>query len=247
VSRLLREDFGTVREHEIARLLRGLGYESKTFTIETTSPDGPATITAERLLFTLGRDPNTDCIGIEHSGIELDERGFIKTSDHLATSAENVWALGDVIGGPQFTHTAAWEAKYLERLLLDGEDVPIDYAPVPHAVFSRPEVAGVGATEQELKASGAPYHAAALPYSTAAKGRAIKEAHGLCKILVAPDGELLGVNIVGHDASVLIHQAIMAMRWKPHIDALTDIIYIHPSLPEVVRNTARRAAAMVNE
>jgi len=252
VRRVFIEGFTSSVPTRMNTDITSVSHDGNEFTIETTSPGGPEPIKAERLLFTLGRVPNTDAIGIEHSGIELDERGFIKTNDHLATSAANVWALGDVIGGPQFTHTAAWEAKYLERLLLDGDpsrsaEGPIDYAPVPHAVFSRPEVAGVGETEQELRARGADYHAASLPYTTAAKGRAIKEAHGLCKVMVAPDGALLGVQIVGHDASVLIHQAIMAMRWKPHIDALTDVIYIHPSLPEVLRNTARRAAAMVNE
>ena len=114
-----------------------------------------------------------------------------------------------------------------------------------YPVFSRPEVAGVGATEQELRGAGTAYHAASLPYSTAAKGRAVKEQHGLCKVLIGHDGALLGVHVVGHEAATLVHQAIMAMRWKPHIDALTDVMYIHPSLPEVLRNTARKAAAML--
>ncbi len=246
VRRVFLEGFTKSVPTRLKTDITGVAHDGTHFTIETNSPDGAATLTAERLLFTLGRVPNTDAIGVEHSGMELDGRGFIVTNDCLRTTAANVWALGDVIGGPQFTHSAAWEAKYLERVLFDDEDAPIEYGPVPHAVFSRPEIAGVGVTEQALKASGTPYHAASLPYSTAAKGRAIKEEHGLCKVLIAPDGALLGVNIVGHDASVLIHQAIMAMRWKPHIDALTDVIYIHPSLPEILRNTARRAAAMMS-
>ena len=215
------------------------------FAVDVSSPEGDETLHAERLLYAIGRVPNSDGIGLDVAGVATDADGWITVDDRLRTSASGVWAFGDVVGGHQFTHTAAWEAKYLERVLLDGEDAPLDHGPVPHAVFSRPEVAGVGATEQELRTAGTPYHAAALPYSTAAKGRAVKESHGLCKVLVGPDGALLGVQIVGHEASVLVHQAIMAMRWKPHIDALTDVMYIHPSLPEVLRNTARKAAAML--
>ena len=215
------------------------------FEVDVRSASGEETLRAEKLLYAIGRVPNSDGIGLEAAGVETDDRGWVKVDGHLRTSASDVWALGDLTGGHQFTHTAAWEAKYLERVLLDGEDVPLDLGPVPHAVFSRPEVAGVGATEQELRDAGKPYHAAALPYSTAAKGRAVKEQHGLCKVLIGHDGTLFGVQIVGHEAATLVHQAIMAMRWKPHISALTDVMYIHPSLPEVLRNTARKAAAML--
>ncbi len=217
------------------------------FAVEVRSPSGTETLRAERLLFAIGRVPATGDLGAEAAGIELDGAGFIRVDSRLRTTAKGVFALGDVVGGPQFTHTAAWAAKYLERSLLDGWRKPLDYGPVPHAVFSMPEVAGVGPTEQELRKAKIPYRAASLPYTTAAKGRAIKERHGLCKVIVAPDGRLLACHVVGESASALVHQAIMALRWKPRIEALTEVMYIHPSLPEVLRNTARKAAAMVEE
>lgn len=227
--------------------VEGVRHGAGGFEVDVRSAAGPETLRAERLLFAIGRIPNADAIGAGAAGIDLDDGGFVRVDDRLRTTAEGVWALGDVTGGPQFTHSAAWAARYLERVLLDGEEGPLDYGPVPHAVFSRPEVAGVGPTEQELRAAGRPYRAASLPYATAAKGRAIKEEHGLCKVLVAPDGTLLGCHIVGEDASVLVHQAIMALRWKPRIEALTEVMYIHPSLPEVLRNTARKAAAALGD
>jgi dihydrolipoamide dehydrogenase len=222
-----------------------VSHDGAGFALAVRSAAGEETLRAEKLLFAIGRVPNGDTIAAAEGGIEVDDGGWIRVDDRLRTTAEGVWALGDVVGGHQFTHTAAWEAKYLERVLLDGEDAPLDHGPVPHAVFSMPEVAGVGATEQELRASGVAYLAASLPYTTAAKGRAIKEHHGLCKVIVALDGALLGCHVVGEDASVMVHMAIMAMRWKPRIEALTEVMYIHPSLPEVLRNTARKAAAMI--
>ncbi len=204
-------------------------------------------LSCEALLMAVGRVPNTGDIGLEAAGVDTDEAGFIRTSAAFVTSAEGVYAIGDVIGGHQFTHSAALEAQHLEKFLLRAQGGDLDYGPMPHAVFSSPEIAGVGATEQELRAAGTEYHAAALPYTTAAKGRAIKEEHGLCKFLVAPSGEILGFHVVGEHASVLIHEVIPVMKWRNRIDSLTDIIHIHPSLSEVVRNTARRAAALVGQ
>ncbi len=245
VRAVFKEGFTSRVPCRLSTKILRVRHDDDGFHVDGRSPSGEETLHAAKLLYAIGRVPNSDGIGLERAGIDTDGRGWVQVDDRLRTSAASVWSLGDLTGGHQFTHSAAREAKYLEAAILDGDDAPLDLGPVPHAVFSRPEVAGVGATEQELRAAGTPYHAAALPYTSAAKGRAVKEQHGLCKVLVAPDGALLGVHLVGHEASVLVHQAIMAMRWKPHIEALTDVIYIHPSLPEILRNTARKAAAMV--
>ena len=108
-------------------------------------------------------------------------------------------------------------------------------------IFSYPEVAGVGLTEDELEADGTAYLVGSVPYTNAAKGRAVKERHGLCKFLVSPDGAILDCHIIGHHASVLLHEVIPVMLWRNKIDSLTDMIHIHPSLSEVVRNAARVA------
>jgi dihydrolipoamide dehydrogenase len=144
-----------------------------------------------------------------------------------------------------FTHAANFESEYLAQQIGEGRDEPIDYGPMPHAVFTSPEIAGVGATEEELKKSGTSYVAASVPFMNTTKGRAVKEEYGLCKLLVAPDHKILGFHIVGYQASVLLHVVLPIMKWRNDIHSLVDIIYIHPSLAEVVRGAARKAAGML--
>ncbi len=224
-----------------------VAYDGRTFDVTIEGPTARRTLRSAALLYAIGRVPNADAIGADIAGIATDARGFITVDDHLRTSAAGVYAMGDVTGGYQFTHSAAREATYLADALVRNAEGPLDLGPVPHAVFSEPEVAGVGATEADLAAGGVAFRAASVPYIAAAKGRAIKEAHGLCKFLVAPGtGEILGCHIVGRDASILLHEVIPVMRWRNRIDSLTDIIHIHPSLSEVVRNAARKAAALVD-
>ncbi len=153
--------------------------------------------------------------------------------------------MGDCAGRHAFTHTAAWEADYLLRVLLKGEAAPLDYGPVPHAVFTSPEVAAVGATEEELRKAGTPYLKAAVPYSAAAKGRALKEEHGLCKLLLAQDGRILGCHIVGHEAATLLHEVLPVLRWRNHVSSLTGFITVHPSLAEVISLAAWKGQEML--
>ena len=199
---------------------------------------------SDKILFAVGRSSTADKINVEAASIKLNKRGFIETDAHLRTSADNVYALGDVAGKHFFTHSAAWDAIYLGDCWINDIEKPLEYGPMPHAVFSYPEVAGVGLTEEQLIKEGIEYVEGSAPYSSAAKGRAIKETHGLCKFLLEPEtGVILGCHIVGHHSSILLHQVLPVMRWRNNISSLTDMIYVHPSLPEVVRNAARVAAA----
>jgi len=225
---------------------KSLRHDGKNFHLELASSNGEqGTHTTEALLFATGRVPNTDGIGLEAAGVTLDARGFVQVDDHLRTSAEGIHAMGDVKGRYMFTHAAAFEAGYLVDQLLGQDEKPLDYGPMPHAVFSMPEVAGVGQTEEALQKSGQAYLKASVRYSSAAKGRALKEEHGLCKFLLDPKGAILGCHVVGEHASVLLHEVIPAMKWRNHISSLTGIIHVHPSLSEVVRNAARKAAALL--
>ncbi|MHC4452877.1 MAG: hypothetical protein ACYS0E_22510, partial [Planctomycetota bacterium] len=135
------------------------------------------------------------------------------------------------------------EAKYLGRLLTGAADEPLDYGPIPHAVFTEPELAGVGRTERELLDAGVDYVKATLPFDRVTKGRAIKEEHGLAKLLVARDGSILGAHLVGAHSSILLHEIIAAMKWRNHISSLTDMIHVHPALSEVIGGVASSAAA----
>jgi len=200
---------------------------------------------SEALLFCIGRVPNSDNIGIENTDLKPNARGYIETDDRLRTPAQGVYAMGDIAGRYMFTHAANFESEYLAQQIGEGRDEPIDYGPMPHAVFTSPEIAGVGATEEELKKSGTSYVAASVPFMNTTKGRAVKEEYGLCKLLVAPDHKILGCHVVGYQASVLLHVVLPIMKWRNDIHSLVDIIYIHPSLAEVVRGAARKAAGML--
>ena len=160
----------------------------------------------------------------------------------VRTAAPGVHALGDVAGKYFFTHTASLEASYLDKLLTGATDEPLDYGPVPHAVFTEPELAGVGKTEQELIDDGVDYVKATVPFKNVTKGRAIKEQHGLAKLLLARDGTILGAHLVGAHSSILIQEIVTAMKWRNHVSTLTDVIHLHPGLSEVIGSVAAKAS-----
>lgn len=223
-------------------------HDGTEFHLRITQADGSTTErTSEALLFCIGRVPNTNQIQIENSGLTPNAHGFVEVDDALRTGVPGVYAMGDVAGRFMFTHAANFESEWLAQQFIEDRTDAIDYGPMPHAVFSSPEVAGVGPTEDELKQEGVDYVVATNAYLNTSKGRAVKEENGLCKILVARDGTILGCHIVGYQASVLLHEVIPVMRWHNHISAVADLIHIHPSLSEVVRGAARKAAALLKK
>jgi mycothione reductase len=221
-------------------------YNDSKFYIQLASEEGKSSERiSEALLFCVGRIPNTDQIGLEKTDLQRNAKGFIETDNWLRPSVPNVWVMGDIGGRFMFTHAANFESEYLAKQIGGGCQDPIDYGPMPHAVFTSPETAGVGKTEGELKAEGSRYFAASVPYSSTTKGRAIKEEYGLCKILIAPDRQILGCHIVGQQASILLHIVLPVMKWRNDIQLLVDLIYVHPALAEVVRGVARKLAGML--
>jgi len=221
-------------------------YEGSRYRITIAHADGTISERdSEAFLYCIGRVPNSDDIGIEKTDLRPNVHGYVETDDYLRTPVDGVYAMGDIAGRYMFTHAANFESEYLGQLFTGKTLDAIDYGPMPHAVFTLPEVAGVGATEDELKRAGTPYVAACYPFSNSTKGRAVKEEHGLCKFLISPDHEILGCHIVGYQASVLLHAVIPVMKWRNDINSLVDVIYIHPSLAEVVRGAARKAAGML--
>lgn len=201
------------------------------------------TIECDQVFVATGVIPNSDQLGLEKTGIELKEGGFIKVDDYLRTTAENVWAFGDIAGNFLFRHSANYEGQYLfASVIHQAFQTPIDYRGMPHAVFSNPQIAGVGEREDDLKARGADYVKGINPYSSSAMGMALRSNHGFVKLLVEKGThQILGCHIIGHEASVLIHQIIPLMRLKGKLEDLLYMIHIHPALSEIVRNAARRA------
>ena len=214
------------------------------FTITYQNTEGPRNkITADSLLMAVGIMANTDQLGLETTGIKLNAQGFIHVDDYLQTAVEGVYAFGDCIGRYLYRHSANFEGEYLMRtLFMEKSPRPIRYPPMPHAVFTHPQVAGVGKTEEELKKEGIDYVVGLNPYAKSALGMARLSDHGFVKILIErKTRKILGSHIVGDEASDMIHMLIALMTKEGTLDDLLNMIYIHPALPEIVRNAARQA------
>ncbi|WP_303622115.1 dihydrolipoyl dehydrogenase [Halorubrum sp. CBA1229] len=192
------------------------------------------TVSGDELLVAAGRRPNTDMLDLDATGVETDERGFVETDEYLRTDAEGVWALGDAVGEYLLKHSANHEAKAVVRNLLGDEPEPVDYSAMPFAVFASPEVAGVGAREQDLREANVEYATNTYAYDETARGSAM-HADGFVKVLIDLDGEILGCHIVGPEASNLIEEVVVAMTAGSETVAdIRDAVHIHPALSEVV-------------
>lgn len=226
-----------------------IDYQNGEFTVTINQNGEEKTMTADGLLVVTGMKPNSDLLGLENTDIKLDGKGNIEVDDYLMTTADDVYAFGDIIGRYLFRHTANYEGEYLfDTLYVKKTKEPIVYTPVPHAVFTNPQVAGVGKTETELKNEGVDYVVGLNHYKNSAMGDARLSDHGFVKILVERSTKkILGVHIIGDEASDMIHMHIGMMAMGATLDDLLRMIYIHPALPEVARNAARKALAALEE
>lgn len=219
-------------------------HESGTFTVSYKDGEGNLQkAEGDALIVATGIKPWTDTLNLGKTDVQLDEKGFIQVDDHLKTTAENIWALGDCVGNYLFRHTVNFEGEYLFRTLFENpSSEPIVYKGVPHAVFSYPEIAGVGKTERELKETKIPYIVGKNTYLQSARGMALLPETGFVKLLFEKHSlKLLGAQIIGEEASNMVHMLIMAIQMDATLDDLLSMIYIHPALPEIVRNAARSA------
>ncbi len=218
-------------------------YSHNTFTVHYTQDGKNLSVSAETLLIATGITSNADTLDLINTDIELQPGNFIKVNEYLETSVGGVFALGDCIGKYFFRHSVNFEGEYLFDYVFGGKTrSPIHYPPMPHAVFTHPQVAGVGATEEELKTKGIDYAVGLNPYKSSAMGMALLSDHGFCKILVdRKSRKILGGHIIGPEASDMVHMIIAYMNMNATLDDMLRTIYIHPALPEIVRNAARKA------
>jgi mycothione reductase len=201
------------------------------------TPDGPAEVTAAKLLVATGRRPNSDLLDLPAAGISTDEHGHVQTDHRLQTKVPGVWALGDLANHFQLKHMANAEARVVwHNIVHPDQPREARFPVVPAAVFSDPQIAAAGATEQELITSGRPYLAATRRYGSTAYGWALQDTTGFVKVLADPETRLLlGAHLIGPQASILIQPLVQAMCLGSTIDDVaTGVLYIHPALTEVV-------------
>jgi dihydrolipoamide dehydrogenase len=204
-----------------------------------TNAKGEAqSLDVDKLIVSIGRVPNTIGLGAETIGLKLDERGAIVVDDDCKTSLPNVWAVGDVVRGPMLAHKAEEEGVAVAERIA-GQHGHVNFNTIPWVIYTSPEIAWVGQTEQQLKAAGVKYRAGTFPFMANGRARALGDTTGMVKMLAdAQTDEILGVHIVGPMASELIAECVVAMEFRASSEDLARICHAHPSLSEATKEAA---------
>jgi mycothione reductase len=240
IIHIFKEEFGKNHRLIFGCEASAVSYDNQLFNVVLTDK---TELQAEQLLVATGIQPNSDVLDIKNTDIQCDDAGFITVNKQLETHVSNIYAFGDIIRPYQFRHSANFEGQYLfDHVVKQNDDTPIKYAPVPHAIFTNPQVAGVGLTERECKRLKRGYYCGKNWYKDSAMGMALKSENDFVKLIFdSATHELIGAHIIGQEAATMIHMCILAMSLKATHHDLVSMIYIHPALPEVVRNAARNA------
>jgi mycothione reductase len=224
----------------LGQTLDAVDCDGHTVGVGTVDADGiEYDFEGERVLMALGRQPNSDTLDVAATGVAVDENGFVVVDDQQRTNVEGIWALGDICYAGQLKHVANHEMRVVQHNLLHpGSPITADHRFVPQAVFSGPQVAWVGRTEQDLRAAGVRYVAATREFSSVAFGWALEDTDHFAKVLADPvTGELLGAHIMGPEAPNLIQPLVQAMSFGTDArSAARGQYWIHPALAEVVEN-----------
>jgi dihydrolipoamide dehydrogenase len=206
-----------------------------------SNAQGEQALQVDKLIVGVGRRPFTQDLLAEGTGVELDARGFIQVDEHCRTAAANVWAVGDVVRGPMLAHKGKEEGIMVADLIA-GRYGEVNYKVIPSVIYTAPEIAWVGLTEEQVKASGRPYKVGSFPFAASGRARAMDAAQGMAKIVAATDDdEILGVHIVGPLAGELIAEAVLAMEYSASTEDLQRTIHAHPTLSEAVHEAALAA------
>jgi mercuric reductase len=196
-------------------------------------------VRGDELLIATGREPNTRDLRLEMVGVRLRQDGAVKVNREMHTSAHNVWAAGDVIGEPMLETIAAKEGATAAENALQGTHRKIDFLPVPRAVFTSPQVASVGLTEKEAEEGGYECACRTVEMSKVPKAILIRETRGLIKMVAeATTGRVLGVHILADNAADIIHEGVLAVKYKLTIDDLIDTVHVFPTLAESTKLVA---------
>jgi dihydrolipoamide dehydrogenase len=205
------------------------------YTVEDSSSK---ILECDRLIVSIGRVPNTEGLNAAAVGLKLDQRGFIAVDDDCRTNLPNVWAIGDVVRGPMLAHKAEEEGVVVAERIA-GQKPHLDFNTIPSVIYTAPEIAWVGKTEQQLKAEGVEYRSGVFPFSANARARALGDTTGFVKFLAKEKtDEVLGVHIIGPMAGELIAEAVVAMEFRGSAEDIGMICHAHPSLSEALKDAA---------
>jgi dihydrolipoamide dehydrogenase len=206
--------------------------------VEYEDKSGASAIEVDKLIVAVGRKPYTEGLLADDAGIQLDDRGFIVVDDECRTRVKGVYAIGDAVRGPMLAHKSS-EEGVMAADLIAGEIAEVNYNVIPSVLYTAPEIAWVGKTEAEVKASGRPYKKGSFPFAASGRAKAMEQTTGMVKIISAEDDdEVLGVHIVGPMAGELIAEAVLALEFSASTEDIQRTIHAHPSLAEAVHEAA---------
>ena len=207
-------------------------------TVEYEDAGIPKTVEVDKLVVAVGRRPFTTGLLADDSGVRVDERGFIEVDNECRTRVKGVYAAGDCVRGPMLAHKGS-EEGVMAADLIAGETAEVNYDVIPSVIYTAPEIAWVGKTEQEVKESGRAYKTGSFPFAASGRAKAMEQTSGMVKIISAQDDdEILGVHIVGPMAGELIAEAVLAMEFSASTEDIQRTIHAHPSLAEAVHEAA---------
>ena len=212
-----------------------------TVRVETGGREG--SVQAERLLVATGRVPNTDGLGLEQTGVRLDERGFVQVDAELRTAVPHIWAAGDVIGSQtnaqMATPVGAHDGNIAAGNALGGERRTVDHAVLPRTIFTDPQVGVVGLTDDEANARGFVCRCSTVPIHLVPRAGAVRDERGIIKMVIQRDsGKVLGVSMVGRDAGEVIHEAAMGLRFGATVHDFIDLVHVYPTMAEALKIVA---------
>lgn len=211
---------------------------NKNVNVEYEDADGAQSFDVDALVVAVGRRPFTDGLLADDSGIQLDDRGFIEVDDECRTRVKGVFAVGDCVRGPMLAHKGSEEGVMVADLIA-GELTEVNYKVIPSVIYTAPEIAWVGQTEDEVKASGRAYKTGSFPFAANGRAKAMEQTSGMVKVIAASDNdEILGVHIIGPMAGELIAEAVLAMEFSASTEDLQRTIHAHPSLAESIHEAA---------
>ena len=228
----------------------GTEVSSDGVSVTYTHNDATHQETFDRVIVAVGRTPRTDKLFSADSGVTVDERGFVFVNDHCATEAPGVWAIGDIVRGPMLAHKGSEEGVMVAERI-HGKAAQLNYDVIPSIIYTHPEVAAVGKTEQELKSEGVDYKVGTFPFAAIGRALASGETDGMVKILSDADSDqLLGAHVVGPSAADLVQQIVIAIEMAASTEDLQLMVFGHPTMSEAVHEAALavdgRAIHMVN-
>jgi dihydrolipoamide dehydrogenase len=222
----------------LSSLVTGTEVKNDAVTVSYTEKGESKTETFDRLIVAVGRRPRTKNLFTSDSGVTMDERGFVFVNDSCATEAPGVWAVGDIVRGPMLAHKGSEEGVMVAERI-HGKPVQLNYECVPSIIYTHPEIAAVGKTEQELKAEGVDYKAGSFPFAAIGRAQASGETDGFVKLLAdAKTDRILGAHAIGPSAADLVQQMVITMEFGGSTEDLQLMVFGHPTMSEAVHEAA---------